>query len=94
MFWRNFLLKTLILLHFFLGGPLFCFLFFFFCSFKAFLSLGEPFLIYAFFSGYALSPKVGGPYVLAQFSAKNTRFFTFFHRRPLVLFLVLLFSLF
>ena len=154
MFLRKLLPKTLILLHFFLGGPLFCFLFFCFCSFKAFLSLGgpfsyisdffrprpepqsrgplmflhnflpktllfyifssgapcfvsysfvfallslfclsgapflillrpvclsgAPFLVYTFFSGHALSPKVGGPYVFAQFSAKNTYSFTFF----------------
>ena len=50
--------------------------------------------MYTFFSGHALSPKVGGPYVFAQVSAKNTDSFTFFPRGPLVLFLVLLFLLF
>ena len=96
-------------LHFFFGGPLVCFLFFCFCSFKSFLSLGGPFsytfkaflslggpfsYIYVFFPDHALSPKAGGPYVLAQFSAKNTLFFTVFPRGPLVLFLVVLLLLF
>ena len=169
-FCANFCQKHWFFCIFFLGGPLFCFLFFCFCSFKAFLSLGgpfsyisdffrprpepqsrgplmflhnflpktmlfyifssgapcfvscsfvfallslfclsgapflillrpvclsgAPFLVYTFFSGHALSPKVGGPYVFAQFSAKNTYSFTFFPRGLLVLFLVLLFLLF
>ena len=61
---------------------------------RPFCLSGAPFLIYTFFSCHALSPKVGGPNVLAQFSAQSTRFLTFFHRGPLVLFLVLLFLLF
>ena len=48
-------------LHFFLGGPLFCFLFFCFCSFKAFLSLGGTFLIYTFFFRPRPKPQSRGP---------------------------------
>ena len=100
MFLHNFLPKTLILLHFFLGGPLFCFLFFCFCSFKSFLSLGGPFLILLrpfclsgapfliytfFFSGHALSPKAGGPACFCTIFCQKRCFFTFFPRGPLVL---------
>ena len=108
MFLHNFLPKTLFFYIFAAEALCFCFLFFCFCSFKSFLSLGcpfsytfkafclsgAPFVIYTFFSGHALRPKVGGPYVFAQFSAKNTDSFTFFPRGALVLFLVLLFLLF
>ena len=76
-------------LTFFIGGPLFCFLFFCFCSFKAFLSLGGPFsYIYVFFSGHALSPKVGAPMFWRNFLLQTLFFFTCFPRGPLVLLLV------
>ena len=108
MFWRNVLPKTVFFYIFSSGAPcfvscsfVFSLLSFFCLSGAPFLILlrpfclsGAPFLIYTFFSGHALSPKVGGPYVFAQFSAKNIDSFTFFHRGPLVLFLVLLFLLF
>ena len=73
---------------------MFCFLFFCFCSFKAFLSLGGPFSYIYLFSGHALSPKVGGPYVFAQFSAKNTDSLHFFLGGPLFCFLFFCFCSF
>ena len=109
MFLHNFLPKTLILLHFFLGGPLFCFLFFCFCSFKSFLSLGGPFsytfkaflslggpfsYIYVFFSGHALSPKAGGPACFCTFFCQNAVFYIFSSGAPCPCFLFFCFCSF
>ena len=66
----------------------------FFVVLRPFCLSGAPFLIYAVFFRPRPKPQSRGPYVFAQFSAKNTDFFTFFSPGPLVLFLVLLFLLF
>ena len=76
------------------GAPCFVSCSFVFALLRPFCLSGTLFLYIRFFSGHALSPKVGDPYVLAQFSAKNIDSFTCFPRGPLVLFLVLLFLLF
>ena len=78
MLWRNFLLKTLCFLHLFLGGPLFCFLFFCFCSFKAFLSLGGPFSYISVFFRPRPEPQSRGPSCFCTIFCQNHCFFYIF----------------
>ena len=89
MFLRNFLLKTLAFLHFFLGGPLFCFLFFGFGPVKAlFLSLGGPFLVYTFFFRPRPKPQSRGPLCFCEiFCSKHWLVHIFLLGGPLFCFL-------
>ena len=93
-FYANFCQKHWFFCIFFLGGPLFCFLFFCFCSFKAFLSLGGPFSYISDFFRPRPEPKDASLSCFCTIFCQKQCFFTFFPRGPLVLVLVLLFLLF
>ena len=86
--------KTLFIYIFSSGAPCFVSCSFVFALLKPFCLSGGLFLYIRFFSGHALSPKVGGPYVFAQFSAKNTDSLHFFLGGPLFCFLFFCFCSF